>query len=93
MELLKLVLIGRFRVQIPPNLPVCHGSGPMDAPRGIVVAGLDPWTLCHASTSTYPVVNSPSYKTKKYKKTVIQTVIRKYTNLRVILRSHMNKHY
>ena len=68
----------------PPNLSVCHGSGPMDAPRGIVVAGLDPWTLCHASTSTSPVVDSPSYKTKKYKKTVIQTVIRKYTNLRVI---------
>ena len=41
-ELLKLVVNGRSRVQIPSNLPMRHGSGPMDAPRGIVVAGLHP---------------------------------------------------
>ena len=61
-ELLKLVVNGRSHVQIPPNLPMHHGSVPVDAPRGIVVAGLDPWTLCHASTSPSPVADSPSYK-------------------------------
>ena len=50
----------------PTNLPVYHGSGPVDAPRGIVVAGLDTWTPCHASTSPSPVVDSPSYKKKYY---------------------------
>ena len=44
MELLKLVVNGRSHVQIPPSLPVRHGSGCVDAPRGVVVAGLDPWT-------------------------------------------------
>ena len=42
----------------PQNLPVCHGSGPMDAPRGIVVVVLDLWTSCHVSTSPSPVVDS-----------------------------------
>ena len=46
----------------PQNLPVCHGSGPMDAPRAIVVVVLDLWTPCHVSTSPSPVVDSPSYK-------------------------------
>ena len=59
-DLLKLVVIGRSRVQIPLDLPVRHGLGPVDAPRGIVVARLDPWTPCHVSTSLSPVVNSPS---------------------------------
>ena len=67
-ELLKLVVNGRSCVQIPPNLPMCDGSGPMDAPRGIVVAGLDSWTPCHASTSPSPVVDSPSYKKIKINK-------------------------
>ena len=48
----------------PPNLLVCHGSGRVDAPRGIVVVGFDPWTLCHMSTNPSPsrVADSPSYK-------------------------------
>ena len=37
----------------------CGGCG---APRGIVVAGMDPWTPCHMSTILAPIVNSPSYK-------------------------------
>ena len=64
-DLLKLVVIGRSRVQIPLDLPVRHGLGPVDAPRGIVVARLDPWTPFHVSTSLSPVVDSPSYIKKK----------------------------
>ena len=63
-ELLKLVVNGRSVFKSPPNLPVRHGSGPVDAPTGIVVARLDPWTPCHASTISSPVVDSPSYKKK-----------------------------
>ena len=60
-DLLKLVVIGRSRVQIPLDLLVRHGLGPVDAPRGIVVVRLDSWTTCHAST----VVDSPSYIKQK----------------------------
>ena len=41
----------------------CGGCG---APRGIVVAGMDPWTACHVSTTPTLVVNSPSYKKKTF---------------------------
>ena len=34
------------------------------APRGIVVAGMDPWTPCNVSNSPSKVVDSPSYKKK-----------------------------
>ena len=40
---------------------MCHGLGPLDAHRGIVVEGLDPWTPCHASTSLSPIADSLSY--------------------------------
>ena len=36
----------------------CKGCG---EPRGIVVAGMDPWTPFHASTNPTLVFNSPSY--------------------------------
>jgi len=39
-------------------------AGGCGAPRGIVVVGMDPWIPCHASTSSTPVVDSPSYKKK-----------------------------
>ena len=37
-----------------------HGSGSVDAPRNIVVAGSDPWPSCHTSTSPSLVVDSHS---------------------------------
>ena len=33
--------------------------GGCGAPRGIVVAGKDPWSLCHASTSPVPSCRFP----------------------------------
>ena len=42
----------------------CEGFG---APRLIVVAGMDPWTPCHMSTSPAPVVDSPTKKQKNKK--------------------------
>jgi len=37
-----MVVNGNSYVQIPLNLSLCHGSDPVDAPRGVVVARLDP---------------------------------------------------
>ena len=47
----------------PTRVYLCPMScGECGEPRGIVVAGMDPWTPCHASTSPAPVADSPSKK-------------------------------
>ena len=61
---MKLFVNWRSRDQSHPGLPVSHVLRRVWAPRVIVVAGMDPWTPCHASTSPAPVADSPSQKKK-----------------------------
>ena len=60
---------------------MCHGSGSVDAPRSIMVAGLDPWTSCHTSTSPIPKYFAHVSKSKTFGPTNMSLMITKNCTL------------